>query len=97
MKEVFAGSAVLEVACPRYLDALSHLEDLDFVLEASLFGTRLHLIVDDVEGARRRVSETLEAAGIPVESIDRVVPSLEDVFIHYIEKEEAARTAAGAS
>jgi ABC-2 type transport system ATP-binding protein len=97
MKEVFAGRAVLEVACPRYLDALSRLEDRDFVLEASVFGTRLHLVVDDVEGARRRVRETLESAGIPVESIDRVVPSLEDVFIHYIEKEEAAQTAASPS
>jgi CheY-like chemotaxis protein len=54
----------------------------------------LHLVVDDVEGARRRVRETLEKAGIPVESIDRVLPSLEDVFIHYIEKEEAAQAAA---
>jgi ABC-2 type transport system ATP-binding protein len=92
MKSVFAGRAVLEVACPRYLDALTHLEERDFVLEASLFGTRLHLVVDDVEGARRRVRETLRAHDIPVESVERIVPSLEDVFIHYIEAEEAARS-----
>ncbi len=97
MKEVFAGRAVLEVACPRYLDALAHLEGRDFVLEASVFGTRLHLVVDDVEGARRRVRETLDAAEIPCEGVERVVPSLEDVFIHYIEAEEAARPAGRAS
>jgi len=86
MKEVFAGRAVLEVQSPRYLEALAHLEGREFVLEASVFGTRLHLVVDDVEGARRRVRETLEAAGLEVEGIERVVPSLEDVFIHYIER-----------
>jgi ABC-2 type transport system ATP-binding protein len=97
MKEVFAGRAVLDVACPRYLDALSRLEAEDFVLEVSLFGTRLHLVVDDLERASRRVRETLDAAGIPVESVERIVPSLEDVFIHYVEKEEAVREAGSAS
>ena len=65
LKEVFAGSAVLEVACPRYLEALSRCSRRqDWVLEASVFGTRLHLVVDDAEQARRRVRETLDAAGI---------------------------------
>jgi len=97
MKDVFAGRAVLEVATPRYLDALALLEASPSVLEASVFGTRLHLVVDDAEGARRRVREALDAAGLPVESVERIVPSLEDVFIHYIESEEAARHAGAAT
>jgi ABC-2 type transport system ATP-binding protein len=97
MKEVFAGRAVLEVATERYLDALALLEGRDFVLEASPFGTRLHLVVEDVEGARRRVRETLAEAAIEVESVERVVPTLEDVFIHYIERAESEREAGRAS
>jgi ABC-2 type transport system ATP-binding protein len=89
MKSVLAGRAVLEVVCSRYLEALACLEALDFILEASVFGTRLHIVVHDPEGASRRVHEALDEAGIPVESVERVVPSLEDVFIHYIETVEA--------
>ena len=93
MKEVFAGRAVLEVATPRYLDALAVLERSDFVLEASPFGTRLHLVVEDVEGAVRRVREALGEAGIEVEGVERVMPTLEDVFMHTIERAESAREA----
>ena len=55
LKEVFAGRALLEVSCPRFLEAQGGLEAQDFVLEASLFGTRLHLVVADPESATRRV------------------------------------------
>lgn len=89
MKSVLAGRAVLEVVCSRYLEALACLEGLDFILEASVFGTRLHIVVHDPEGASRRVREALDDAGIAVESVEHVVPSLEDVFIHYIETVEA--------
>jgi ABC-2 type transport system ATP-binding protein len=88
MKEVFAGRAVLEVSCPACLEALRILERQDWVREASVFGTRLH--VDDAERGRRMVRETLEEAGKPVESVERILPSMEDVFIHYIEREEAS-------
>jgi ABC-2 type transport system ATP-binding protein len=94
LKEVFAGRALLEVACPRFLEAQERLEQEDFVLEASLFGTRLHLVVADAEEGRRRTLEVLEAEGNVPAGIERVVPSLEDVFIHCIEKEDAARNVA---
>jgi ABC-2 type transport system ATP-binding protein len=95
LKAVFAGRSVLEVACPRYLDALERLERESWVLEASVFGTRLHVFVADaVEGARR-VVEMLEADGNAPATAERILPSLEDVFIHYIEAEDAA-LAAGA-
>jgi len=97
MKEVFAGRAVVEIASPRYLDALGHLEQLAFVREASVFGTRLHLVVDRPDGAAQRVRAALEDAGIPVESVEKIVPSLEDVFIHYIEAQEARPSAGGSS
>jgi len=92
LKDVFAGRALLEVACPRFLEAQERLEGEGFVLEASLFGTRLHLVVADAEEGRRRTLEILQAdANVPA-SVERVVPSLEDVFIHCIEKEDAARS-----
>jgi ABC-2 type transport system ATP-binding protein len=97
LKEVFAGRALLEVACPRFLEAQERLEAEDFVLEASLFGTRLHLVVADAEDGRRRVLERLTADGNVPARVERIVPSLEDVFIHCIEAEDAKRATAGVS
>jgi ABC-2 type transport system ATP-binding protein len=90
LKEVFAGRAILEVICPRFLEALDRLEREEWVLEVSVFGTRLHLVVGDGLEGRRRVLELLERDGNLPAAVEPIVPSLEDVFIHTIEATEAA-------
>jgi ABC-2 type transport system ATP-binding protein len=96
LKQVFAGRALLEITCPRILEAHERLERESWVLEASVFGTRIHAVVTDAEDGRRRATELLgRSLHDPVE-IHRIVPSLEDVFIHCIEAEEAARAAPAA-
>jgi drug efflux transport system ATP-binding protein len=95
LKEIFAGRALLEVTCPRFLDALRVLEGADWVLEATVFGTRLHVVVADAEDGRRRIADALGRDGNAPFAIERIVPSLEDVFIHLIERETAARPADG--
>lgn len=91
LKDVFAGRAILEVTCPRYLEAQERLEGQDFVHEAALFGTRLHVVVPEAESGRARLLALLAADGNVPASAERVVPSLEDVFIHSIEAADAAR------
>jgi hypothetical protein len=56
------------------------------VLEATVFGTRLHVVVADAEDGRRRIAEALTADGNTPFAVERIVPSLEDVFIHLIER-----------
>ena len=96
LKEIFAERAILEVACPRYLSALDLLEREDWVLEASVFGTRIHLVVKDAPEGRRRALDLLERGGNTPATVERIVPSLEDVFIHTIEAGDPARGAPGA-
>ena len=95
MKEVFAGRAILEVTCPRFLEAQERLEKEDWILEASVFGDRLHVVVADAEDGKRRIVELLEREGNSPAAAERIVPSLEDVFIHSIEKDDSERAAAG--
>ncbi len=95
LKEVFAGRAVLEVSCPRPLEAGDRLAGLPGVLETAVFGAALHVVVDEEEGGRGAVLAALERDGNVPASAERIVPSLEDVFIHYIEAEESARGASG--
>ena len=95
LKEVFAGRVMLEVACAQPLDAQLALENVPGLLEASVFGTRLHVVAADEPSGRALVGEALRRANFALASIDRIVPSLEDVFIHCIEAEDAARAARG--
>ena len=90
LKEVFAGRAMLEVGTPRYADALALLEQEQWVLEAAVFGTRLHVVVEDPVRGAARVVALLETAGLGPATAERIVPTLEDVFIHCIEREDAA-------
>jgi drug efflux transport system ATP-binding protein len=90
LKQVFAGRSVLEVSCPRFAEALDAFERADWVLEASIFGTRIHLVVPEAEEGRRRALELLARAGNGPAAVARIVPSLEDVFIHTIQAAESA-------
>jgi len=94
LKEVFAGRVMLEVACPRPLDAQPRLESEAGILEASVFGTRLHIVVTDETAGRASIERALIREFAPF-SVERIVPSLEDVFIHCIEAEEEARAKEG--
>jgi ABC-2 type transport system ATP-binding protein len=95
LKQVFAGRAILEVDCPRFLEALEQLEAESWVLEAAVFGTRLHVVVADAAEGRRLTQELLAAAGNGPSVVERIVPSLEDVFIHTVETETLARADRG--
>ena len=85
LKSVFSGQAVLEVVAPRVTEALELLAAEPWVREVSAFGTRLHVVVEDAGDARPRVLARLEAAGNAPARVERIVPSLEDVFIHHVE------------
>ena len=94
LKEVFAGGAILEVTCPRYLEALDRLEREDWVREVAIFGTSLHVVVDEAAAGRRRIFELLEESGNTPAQVEPVVPTLEDVFIHCIEERDREADAA---
>ena len=55
------------------------------MLEASVFGTRLHVVVADEGAGGKVVGDALARENFAPVSIERIVPSLEDVFIHCIE------------
>ena len=89
LKRVFAGRAVLEVSCPDPLSGLRQLEAEPWVREASVFGTRRHVVVDEAAGAAARGVSTLERAANAPASAEPIVPSLEDVFSHSVEAADA--------
>jgi ABC-2 type transport system ATP-binding protein len=76
----------LEAADP--LATMRALEGVEGVLDVAIFGRGLHLMVDDIETTGARVRQALGAKGIAVQSLERIAPSMEDVFVALIEAEE---------
>ena len=87
LKGVFPEDCVLEVTCPRPADALERLEDVAGVEDVSLFGDRLHVVVDEPAGIDD-VEAALTAGGFTPFEASAVTPSLEDVFIKVIRDAE---------
>lgn len=79
----------LEVACSPAARALEVLRGQPFVQGLSIFGTAVHVSTPDRDGGERRVREVLGGAGVSVERVAPILPSLEDVFLHVLGKEVA--------
>jgi len=90
LKQVFQERAVVEVRTGSPMAALRALDDLPSVEKTSPFGTALHVWlkpgIRDTEPLRRR----LDDLGLAAESFEFVQPSLEDVFMDVVAREEAA-------
>jgi hypothetical protein len=85
------------VTAPRVAEALERLGQQDWVVETSVFGTRVHAVVRDPQQGQRRVLELLAGDGNLPAHVERIVPSLEDVFIHHVTQQEGRLAAQGAA
>jgi ABC-2 type transport system ATP-binding protein len=79
--------AILEVECEKPIEALELLQKQDWVMGTSVFGNYLHVSVADEFEGKEKVAAVLLQNNIPVHHVDRILPSLEDVFIHLIEEQ----------
>jgi ABC-2 type transport system ATP-binding protein len=70
------------------LETMRALENLSGVLDVAIFGRGLHVMVDDLDATSARIRQALAAKSIAVESLERITPSMEDVFVALIEAEE---------
>ena len=81
---------VLEVLCERPEETMAAIEGLDSVKEAALFGRGLHVVARDGDRAAAEVRDLLAGQGRPIERVEKVRPSLEDVFVSLIEARDRA-------
>jgi ABC-2 type transport system ATP-binding protein len=77
---------ILEVTTPDAPRAVEVLTGQPGIVEVTMFGRAVHAMVEDQAAAERRIPEILAAAGHPVESIQPIEPSLEDVFVSFIRR-----------
>jgi ABC-2 type transport system ATP-binding protein len=90
LKQVFADRPIVEINATRPVDAMQVLDAHPAVEKTSLFGTSVHAVLRDPSTSPEALAGALKQAGIDVQSIGPVSPSLEDVFLDVVERAGAA-------
>lgn len=87
LKTNYIKNTILEVQCDKPVDALELLNASRFIEETSIFGNNIHLSVTEESAARNDIYRILTTENsIIIKRIDKIIPTLEDVFIHLIEE-----------
>ena len=86
VKNIFAGRPIVEIRTDRPVDAMQALEAMPDVEKTSLFGTALHAVLHSESVDPAAVAARLRDGGLRVDAVERVVPSLEDVFLDVVDK-----------
>ncbi|MBI2618957.1 MAG: ABC transporter ATP-binding protein [Ignavibacteriales bacterium] len=79
---------ILEVVCGNPVDAMDALQTQPWVVETSIFGSAFHVSTTGLQDPEESIRSELTRQGIPVDRIEGIPPSLEDVFIHLIAEED---------
>ncbi len=87
LKTEYLQTPVFEVETDRVIEAMSALDTDTRVEETSVFGSFLHVSIPKDQDAKNVIAEALGQRGIVPARIERITPSLEDVFIHLIDVE----------
>jgi hypothetical protein len=72
---------VLEIACDDPALAVSVLRQTGVFEEVALYGALVHAVAPDVASLKPRIQRVLAQAGLGLQTMDLIAPSLEDVFI----------------
>jgi len=90
LKTKLMQEEVLEVLCERPQDAMEEIERVPGVKEVALFGRGLHIVVEDGQAAAQPIGKLLRERGDHLVRIEKIIPSLEDVFVSLIEARDRA-------
>jgi ABC-2 type transport system ATP-binding protein len=72
---------LLLIECEPLGTAVEALQSAPGVMDAAVFGNALHLVVQDAAAAEPHIEKYLKDRGIAVSRIERIRPTLEDVFV----------------
>lgn len=86
LKSVFADRPIMEVRGPDPVGLMAWLDQSPLVEKTSLFGTAVHAVLRSAATSVDQLTRALTGAGRKVDSLEPVVPSLEDVFLDVVDR-----------
>jgi len=93
LKQKFMKGELLLVEAQPLGRAVDVLQSTSGILDAAVFGNALHLVVPKAEPAIPLVRNHLQSSGVTVRSIEKIRPTLEDVFVSLTTEGAQARAA----
>lgn len=88
LKKGLTTHTLLQLDGTEPLETMRALEGMEGVRDVAVFGGGLHITVDDAESTVPRIRQKLAEKSIVVTRLERIEPSMEDVFVAVIEEEE---------
>jgi ABC-2 type transport system ATP-binding protein len=79
---------IVNLRCHAPQDVIDVLTALPEVRDASLFGAGLHIVTTNALAAMAAIERRLGLLNIPIQTMERIQPSMEDVFVSLIEEVE---------
>lgn len=83
LRQKFTVRDVLEIQASKVVEAMEVLSEKG--LDAAIFGAKLHVLVEHGEDRASEITGYLKSGDIETLKIERITPSLEDVFVTLIE------------
>jgi ABC-2 type transport system ATP-binding protein len=79
-RDAMKGELLL-IECEPLGKAVEALQSAPEVMDAAVFGNALHLVVRDADAVVPRIKKILAEKGVVIGHIEKIRPSLEDVFV----------------
>ena len=87
LKEKYFPYDIYTLDCINPADMLPELRKVPFITDAALFGQFIHIVVREKTMTLEILKETIKEK-CEIENLEKITPSLEDVFVWLIEKEK---------
>ena len=82
---------LLLIECDQLGEAVEALQSAPNVMDAAVFGNALHLVVPDAAAAAPQIRAYLSERGVAIGHMEKIRPSLEDVFVSLTTTSEPGR------
>jgi ABC-2 type transport system ATP-binding protein len=89
LRQVFADRPIIEVRATQPVLLMRALDELPGVEKTTLFGTAVHAVLSSRAVDVAALVERLKEEGHGISAVERVEPSLEDVFLDVVERASA--------
>ena len=88
LKHSLASHHILQLESSDLIGSMTAIEGAPHVLASAVFGAGLHVDVEDAKAAEPEIRDRLAAAGISISVLEQIEPTMEDVFVAMIERED---------
>ncbi|MBF0099366.1 MAG: ABC transporter ATP-binding protein [Desulfobacterales bacterium] len=76
---------IIDIRCPSPQNSIDDLRQLPHVRDVALFGAGLHVVTANAVLAEASIRKYYQQSQIDLEKIEKIIPSMEDVFVSLIE------------